>query len=70
MSKKTNIHKLIDKLAAEEDSFLKSEFLCPVVRGKPIQVRISGIIMSMRAVPVNFQGWGVFKPIRDRKSVV
>jgi hypothetical protein len=63
MRKKTNIHKLIDKLAAEEDSFLKSEFLCPVVRGKPIQVRISGIIMSMRAVPVNFQGWGVFKPI-------
>jgi hypothetical protein len=61
--KKTNIHNLIDKLAAEENSFLKSEFLCPVLKGQPVRVRISGIIMSMRVAPVNFQGWGVFKPV-------
>lgn len=64
--KKTNIHSLIDKLAAEEDQFLQSEFLSPVLKGRAVRVRISGIVMEMRVVPVNFQGWGVFKPTTRR----
>jgi hypothetical protein len=65
--KKSKIFDIIDKLSNEEDQFLHSEFLSPVINNKPIQVKISGIIMQMYTAPKNFQGWGVFKP-KDRNT--
>lgn len=54
---------LFAELQAEEQGFLKSEFLSPAVRNQPIRVRISGIEMSMKITePKNFTGWGIFKP--------
>jgi len=61
-----NIHNLIDKLASQEEEFLKSEFLSPVLNGQPVMIRIAGIVMTMRIIPGNFQGWGVFKPTSRR----
>ena len=61
MSKKTD--ELFENLASQESDFLKSEIFSPCMRGKPIRVKISGIIMTMKVDrPKNYEGWGVFKP--------
>src|SRR5262249_42360206 len=33
-----------------------------VVRGGRVQVRIAGVICTLRIRPANFEGWGVFRP--------
>ena len=56
------------KLAAQEKEFLAQEFLAPSMKGKPIQVKISGIAMPIKIVePKNYEGFGVFKAI-DMKT--
>ena len=57
----SKINNLIDKLAGEEEQFFKSQFLSPVIKGQPVRVRISGIIMTLSVRPSNFQGWGIFQ---------
>lgn len=58
------IHDILNKLAGEEESFMSNEFLSPVVRGKPIRVRISGVVMNLAITrPKNYEGWGVFRPL-------
>jgi hypothetical protein len=60
---------LFDKLAAEENIFFNSQFFSPVIRGKPIRVRISGIVLNLSvSKPKNFSGWGVFTPISAKEA--
>ena len=58
---------LFKKLAAQEEEFFSSEFFSPVLRGRPIRVRIAGIVVSLRVHPADFEGWGVFRT-EDRKT--
>jgi hypothetical protein len=54
---------VFDKLAAEEAAFFNSQLFSPVLKGKPIRVRISGVIVTLNVTkPKNFEGWGVFAP--------
>ncbi len=53
---------LFRKLAAEEERFLESEFLAPVVRGGAVRVRMAGVVCTLRVTPADFEGWGVFRP--------
>ena len=63
---KSNFDNMLAKLAADEEKFFGNEFLCPVIAGHPLRVRLSGIVMNLRITsPVNrrnFEGWGVFRP--------
>lgn len=59
---------LLEKLAAEEDRFFNSEFLSPVLRGHPIRVRIAGITVNFQAEPRDFQGWGIFRPVNQKRA--
>jgi hypothetical protein len=52
----------LTRLAAEEERFLASEFLAPVLRGGLVQVRVAGVICTLRIRPADFEGWGVFRP--------
>src|SRR5438270_14100765 len=52
----------LNRLAAAEEEFLAREFLAPVVRGGQVQVRIAGVLCTLRIEPVDFEGWGVFRP--------
>ena len=60
---------LFNKLASEEENFFKTEFLSPVLAGKPIQVRIAGVVVTLKVSrPKKFQGWGVFVPTSYKEA--
>lgn len=59
-----------NKLAAAEASFLKNEFLAPVVAGGIVHVRIAGIVNRLRVTPRSFAGFGVFKPDSTQEATL
>jgi hypothetical protein len=62
-----DVGKLIDKLAKEEEAFLKRNLLAPVVKGGNVCVRIRGIVCRFTPEDPEFQGWGVFRPVSLHK---
>lgn len=59
---------VFNKLAAAEESFLKGEFLAPVVAGGVVHVRIAGIVNRLQVTPRSFLGFGVFKPVSAKEA--
>jgi hypothetical protein len=59
---------LFDKLAAEESAFYASEFLSPVLKGCSVRVRISGIIVNFTVQPKKFEGWGIFRILKQKTA--
>jgi hypothetical protein len=57
----TDILGAIDRLAREEDAFVRTEFLAPVLRGAGVDVRIAGVRCQLTVTPASFEGWGVFR---------
>lgn len=67
--KKEKNNDLFNKLASAENDFSSSQLFSPVLKGKPIRVRISGVIVTLDVTqPKNFEGWGVFKPLDYRTA--
>lgn len=62
MAKPNDVTDALNRLALAEQRFLASEFLAPVVRGGQVQVRIAGVLCTLRIRPADFEGWGVFRP--------
>ena len=57
-----DIRKMLSKLTKQEESFLSSSFLSPVIIGKNVKVKISGVVLDFSIKPSTFEGWGVFRP--------
>jgi hypothetical protein len=68
--RKHKILNSIDRLGAEEESFMKRHFLAPVVRGHGVRVRIANVICRMKIEPADYQGWGVFLPITMTEAML
>ena len=64
----TDIRKLIDKLAAEENKLLSAEFIAPCVGNGKVQTRIAKILYTFTIKPCDFEGWGIFKPINEKQA--
>jgi hypothetical protein len=62
MAESPQLNDAFQRLADAEARFLSSEFLAPVVRGSQVQVRIAGVVCTLRVQPTDFEGWGVFRP--------
>jgi hypothetical protein len=62
MSSSQRVNDLLNRLAAAEEQFLAREFLAPVLRGGPVQVRLAGVVCRLKVEPADFAGWGVFRP--------
>ena len=59
---------LFEKLAAAERKFFGADFFSPVLKGKPVRVRIEGIIVTLKIRPNDFEGWGVFKATSQQEA--
>ncbi len=55
------VDELLNRFAAAEERFLRSEFLAPALPGGVVQVRIEGVVCRLR-LDADFRGWGVFRP--------
>jgi hypothetical protein len=55
------VNELLDRFAAAEERFRRSEFLAPALPGGIVQVRLEDVICRLR-LDGNFRGWGVFRP--------
>ncbi len=62
MAKPRRVHDVLNRLAAAEEQFLAREFLAPVLRRCPVQVRVAGVVCRIKVEPADFEGWGVFRP--------
>jgi hypothetical protein len=70
MAKSKNVTDALSRLAAAEERFLASEFLAPVLRGGQVQVRIAGVICTLRIRQADFEGWGVFRPTSHSEATL
>lgn len=68
MAKSNHVTDALSRLAAAEERFLANEFLAPVIPGGQVQVRIAGVICTLRIQPVDFTGWGIFSPVTHSEA--
>ncbi|MCP6757362.1 MAG: hypothetical protein NHB32_01025 [Fischerella sp. CENA71] len=66
----TDIRKLINQLAAEENNLRSTHFIAPCVRGGKVRTRMAGIIYTFNPKPRDFEGWGIFQPIDEKVATV
>jgi len=58
-----NIHNLLDKMESAEETFLETEFLAPILPGGRVQVRIAGLVCTLRVKGQSETGWAILKPL-------
>ena len=51
------------RLARAESMFLTAQFLAPVVLARGVTVKIANVRCTLRVIPAEFRGWGVFRPL-------
>lgn len=64
----TDIRKLINKLAAEENKLLSTEFIAPCVGNGKVRTRIARMFYTFTTKPDDFEGWGIFKPMNEKQA--
>jgi hypothetical protein len=62
---RTNFSTSFAKLAAEEEAFFGSNFLCPVIKNHPLRVKLGGVVLNLKITApktrIEYEGWGIFK---------
>lgn len=66
----TDIRKLINQLAAQENNLSSTQFIAPCVRGGKVRTRVAGMVYTFIPKPRNFEGWGIFQPVDDQTAAV
>jgi hypothetical protein len=73
------IDEILNKLEAEERGFLERELLAPVLLGRPVSVRIAGVVCALRVEAASggsageqrAEGWQILRPLAlDRARIV
>ncbi len=57
-----DVRELLRRMTQEEQSFLESTFVAPVLKGAGVQVRVAGIVWKFQVAPRDFEGWALLKP--------
>ncbi|MEZ4884926.1 MAG: hypothetical protein R3E32_09390 [Chitinophagales bacterium] len=63
-----NLKKLLQKVAEEEQSFRKKKFIAPATKNGKVCTRMSGMVYTFDVEDESFEGWGLFKPVSERKA--
>jgi len=64
----TDIRKLLGKVAAQEQKLAETRFFAPRVAGGPVRTRVAGLVYTFACEPADFQGWGVFQALDERRA--
>jgi hypothetical protein len=62
------IKNLIQAMAQQEEQALNAEFFAPCVRGGLLRARVKQLIYTFKALPVDFEGWGIFLPLNPKEA--
>lgn len=65
-----DVRELLRRMTQEEQSFLESTFVAPVLKGAGVQVRVAGIVWKFQVTPRDFEGWALLKPETTRAARV
>ncbi|MEW6729795.1 MAG: hypothetical protein AB1489_00525 [Acidobacteriota bacterium] len=63
-----DISKLIGKLVAQEGQLRDTNFLAPCLPGGSVRTRVAGLIYTFAPEQENFEGWGVFQPVDEKRA--
>lgn len=66
----TDIRKLINQIASEEAQLTETRFIAPCVGGGRVRTRVAGMVYTFVPKPANFEGWGIFQPVDEKKAAV
>lgn len=65
------IDDILNKLEAAERGFLERDVLAPVLAGRPVGVRIAGVVCHLRIEGPRAEGWHILHPLAlDRARIV
>lgn len=64
----TDIRKLLNQLATEENKLRSSEFIAPCVGNTKVRTRIARMVYTFTPIPRDITGWGIFQPIDEKKA--
>jgi hypothetical protein len=62
-----DIRNLLSQLATQETQLRDTQFLAPCTRYGRVRTRVGGMICTFKPKPRNFEGWGIFQPVRNEK---
>ena len=65
-----DLNDLGNQLEAQEQNFLKTEVLAPVVAGRPVTVRIAGVVCRLEVDDDTFHGWAILQPVDMRGALI
>lgn len=64
----TDIKKLLNSIGAQEAKLAETRFLAPRVARGPVRTRVAGLVYTFACEPADFQGWGIFKSLDERRA--
>lgn len=64
----TDINTLLDHFEHLEKEFGKTPFLAPCVSGGLVRARVAGLVITMKPIPYDFVGWGIFRPRKKKRA--
>ncbi len=64
----TNIHHLLNQIAAAESDLPLTQFLAPCVKYGKVRTRVAGMVYTFTPQPQQFEGWGIFQPLDQQTA--
>ncbi len=64
----TDIRKLINQLATEENKLRSTEFIAPCVGNGKVRTRIAKMVYTFTTKPSNITGWSIFQPVDEKTA--
>jgi len=65
-----DIDNLLNQIAAQETQLQDTEFLAPCVQGGKVRTSVANLIYTFTPQPPDFEGWGIFRPVNEKKAEV
>ncbi|MFE1746829.1 hypothetical protein [Coleofasciculus sp. H7-2] len=63
-----DIRNLLNQIAAQEVQLRDTQFLAPCVGGGKVRASVAGMVYTFKPQPQEFEGWGIFQPMNEKKA--